>query len=140
MNPFDYRAVQKQALKLLLVAFMLGGLFAISCGQCDGLVALGADPEPTLTISQTKWRQVMSTLVDRRVERDKARAEVKMLREHLRIHSNACASKLVAKDLEIGKLRSQIRPACTEWKVGVGAAVAATAICATVLVVREVAR
>lgn len=142
MTPFDYREVQKQALKLLLVAFMLGGLFAVSCGQCDGLVALGADPEPTLTLSRAKWQQVMSVLVTRRIERDKARAEVKLLREQMRIERNASLSKLAAKDIEIGRLRKKCNapPPCTEWKVATGAGIAATAICATVLISREVVR
>lgn len=142
MTPFDYREVQRQAIKLLLVAFMLGGLFAVSCGRCDGVVALAADPEPTLTLSRSKWQQVMSTLVSRRIERDKARAEVKLLRDQLRIERNASLSKLAAKDIEIGKLRKKCSapPPCTEWKIATGAGIAATAICTTMLISREVVR
>lgn len=142
MTPFDYREVQKQALKLLLVAFMLGGLFAVSCGRCDGLAAIAAEPEPTLTLSRAKWQQVMSTLVTRRIERDKALAKVKLLREQLRIERNASLSKLAAKDLEIGRLRKKCNapPPCTEWKIATGAGIAATTICAAVLISREVVR
>ena len=136
MNPFDYRQVQWAAIRALLVAFALGGLFAVSCGEC-GKARAG----DSLTITAAKWREVMSVLASRRIERDKALAEVRLLREQRRLDQNACASKLAAKDIEIGKLRKQSAPpTCTEWKIATGAGIAATAICATVLVVREVAR
>ena len=137
MNPFDYRAVQWAAIRALLVAFLLGGLFALSCGDCGK-----ARAEDSLTITAAKWREVMSVLTARRVERDKALAEVKLLREQRRLDQNACASKLAAKDLEIGQLRKKCSapPSCTEWKIATGAGIAATAICTTVLISREVAR
>lgn len=137
MNPFDYRAVQWAAIRALLVAFLLGGLFALSCGDCGK-----ARAEDSLTITAAKWREVMSVLTARRVERDKALAEVKLLREQRRLDQNACASKLAAKDIELGKLRRNFASPsqCVGWQVGTGVAIGVAGICGAVLVVREVAK
>lgn len=137
MNPFDYRQVQWAAIRALLVAFLLGGLFAVSCGECGKVRA-----DDSLTITAAKWREVMSALTTRRIERDKALAEVRLLREQRRLDQNACASKLAAKDIELGKLRRDFAspPRCVGWQVGTGVAIGVAGICGTVLVVREVTK
>jgi hypothetical protein len=121
-----------------LLAFATGGMFALSCPSC-GVHA--TKPEATITLPRSEWSRVMTVLVTRREERDLARAERDEARSLVRIERNSCASKLVAKDLEIAAVRKSCRPpTCDGWKISTGVALGLVGVCAVTLTVREVAR
>lgn len=121
-----------------LLAFAVGGMFALSCPSC-GVHATKS--EPTITLPRSEWSRVMSVLVTRREERDLARAERDEARSLARIERNSCASKLVAKDLAIATVRKSCRPpTCDGWKISTGVALGLAGVCAVTLTVREVAR
>jgi len=125
-----------------LLAFSLGGMFALSCPSC-GVVR--ADGKPTITLTHAKWAEVMRELVKRREERDIATAQRDEAMALLRIERNASLSKLAAKDLEIAGLRKQIAAItrsdrCVGWQVAAGVALGVAGACGVVLTVREVGR
>lgn len=122
------------------IAFMLGGCLALSCPSCGDLRAEDA----TVTLSRAKWLEVMRTLVQRRADLEKARAERDEARALIRIERNASLSKLTARDLEIAELRKQIAitrsDRCVGWQVATGVALGVMGVCGVVLTVREVTK
>lgn len=147
-----YKQAQRTAWILLLVAFALGGLGALSCRTCD-TTAQAAPQAATVTISRTEYLALANKLITLEEERNLARSEVKKLsgllgveqtkREHLiAIERNACASKLANERILQAKQKQACAkcPDCTGWKVGTGIGAGAVLVCAAVCVGREATR
>ena len=135
MNPFDYRQVQWAAIRALLVFSLWVG-----CLRCRVVNA----EKLAQGLAHDHGGEVARGDVCSRIKtngRDKALAEVRLLREQRRLGSKCVRVRSWPqgyrdREVEGSKARSHLQSGRSQPAQGI----AATAICATVLISREVVR